>query len=48
MCSLCVQKEMENLQDAEEELLMLEGDDECVPYPFMISDCIGDGDDEDS
>eukprot|EP00745_Piridium_sociabile_P040464 TRINITY_DN77817_c0_g2_i1.p1 TRINITY_DN77817_c0_g2~~TRINITY_DN77817_c0_g2_i1.p1 ORF type:complete len:144 (-),score=55.56 TRINITY_DN77817_c0_g2_i1:232-633(-) len=26
------QKEMENLQDAEDEILMLEGEDNCVPY----------------
>ena len=33
LCWLCVQKELENLQDAEDELLMLDGDDEGVPYP---------------
>ena len=36
---------MENLTDAEEELMMAEGDDEHVPYPFFLPSCCINGGD---
>ena len=36
---MCVQKELQNLEDAGDEIMLLDDDTAPIPYPFFFDGC---------